>query len=182
MSKTNKYKGTKTEQNLLEAFTGESQARNKYTYFAAVAQKNGYEQIAALFLKTAENEMEHAELWYKELGLIADTTPENLDAAIAGENHEWTEMYARMAEEADEEGFTELAEKFRRVAEIEKHHEERFRALLNNIEANQVFEKSGVHVWECRKCGTIVISTKAPEKCPTCEHDQSFYEISAQNY
>lgn len=177
----NKYAGTKTEKNLLEAFAGESQARNKYTYFASVAKKAGYEQIAALFLKTAENEKEHAKLWFKELGLLGDTE-ENLNAAAEGENYEWTDMYARMADEADEEGFPELARKFRGVAAIEKMHEERYRNLLHNVEAKEVFKKSEIKVWECRNCGHIVVGKKAPEVCPVCDHPQSFFEIHAENY
>ncbi|MGN1080509.1 MAG: rubrerythrin [Acutalibacteraceae bacterium] len=178
---TSKYAGTKTEKNLQAAFSGESEARNKYTYFASVAKKQGYEQIASLFLKTADNEKEHAKLWFKELNGIADT-PENLKAAADGENYEWTDMYATFAKEADEEGFHELAEKFRGVAEIERHHEERYRALLNNVETKQVFEKSEVKVWECRNCGHIVIGTKAPEVCPVCNHPQSYFELHAENY
>lgn len=177
----NKYAGTKTEKNLLEAFAGESQARNKYTYFASVAKKQGFEQIAALFLKTADNEKEHAKLWFKELGMLGDTR-ENLSAAADGENYEWTDMYERMAREADEEGFTELAAKFRGVAAIEKTHEERYRKLLSNVEAKQVFEKSEVKVWECRNCGHIVVGTKAPDVCPVCAHPQSFFEVHAENY
>ncbi|MDY6351604.1 rubrerythrin [Candidatus Weimeria sp. HCP3S3_B5] len=177
----NKYAGTKTEKNLLEAFAGESQARNKYTYFASVAKKQGFEQIAALFLKTADNEKEHAKLWFKELGMLGDTK-ENLSAAADGENYEWTDMYERMAREADEEGFTELAAKFRGVAAIEKTHEERYRKLLSNVEAKQVFEKSEVKVWECRNCGHIVVGTKAPDVCPVCAHPQSFFEVHAENY
>ena len=177
----NKYAGTKTEQNLREAFAGESQARNKYTYFASVAKKAGYEQIAALFLKTADNEKEHAKLWFKELEELG-TTEENLAAAAEGENFEWTDMYDRMAKEADEEGFPELAEKFRGVAAIEKAHEERYRKLLENVETKQVFEKSGVTMWECRNCGHIVIGEKAPEICPVCAHPQSFFEVRAENY
>ena len=169
---TNKYAGTKTEKNLREAFAGESQARNKYTYFASVAKKAGYEQIAALFLKTAENEKEHAKLWFKALGELGDTEA-NLKAAAEGENYEWTDMYERMAQEADEEGFHELAEQFRGVGAIEKHHEERYRKLLANVEEKKVFEKSGVTVWECRNCGHIVIGTKAPDVCPVCKHPQS---------
>ena len=165
---TNKYAGTKTEKNLREAFAGESQARNKYTYFASVAKKAGYEQIAALFLKTAENEKEHAKLWFKALGELGDTEA-NLKAAAEGENYEWTDMYERMAQEADEEGFHELAEQFRGVGAIEKHHEERYRKLLANVEEKKVFEKSGVTVWECRNCGHIVIGTKAPDVCPVCK-------------
>ena len=177
----NKYAGTKTEQNLREAFAGESQARNKYTYFASVAKKAGYEQIAALFLKTADNEKEHAKLWFKELEELG-TTEENLAAAAEGENCEWTDMYDRMAKEADEEGFPELAEKFRGVAAIEKEHEERYRKLLENVETKKVFEKSGVTVWECRNCGHIVVGEKAPEICPVCAHPQSFFEVRAENY
>ncbi len=177
----NKYAGTKTEQNLLEAFAGESQARNKYTYFASVAKKAGYEQIAALFLKTAENEKEHAKLWFKALGGIGDTK-ENLLAAAAGENAEWTDMYDRMAREADEEGFHELAEQFRGVAAIEKEHEERYRKLLANIEAMEVFKKAGVTIWECRNCGHIAVGVEAPEVCPVCNHPRAFFEVRAENY
>ena len=177
----NKYAGTQTEQNLRAAFSGESEAHNKYTYFASKAKKEGYEQIAALFLKTAENEKEHAKLWFKELEGIG-TTAENLQAAAEGENYEWTDMYEGFAKTAEEEGFPELAAKFRLVAAIEKQHEERYRALLNNIETAQVFEKSEVKVWECRNCGHIVVGTKAPEICPTCAHPQSFFEIHAENY
>lgn len=177
----NKYAGTKTEKNLETAFSGESQARNKYTYFASVAKKEGYEQIASLFLKTADNEKEHAKLWFKELNGIGNTT-ENLVAAAAGENYEWTDMYADFAKTAEEEGFPELAAKFRLVAAIEKHHEERYRALLKNIETAEVFKKSTVKVWECRNCGHIVIGECAPEVCPTCNHPQSYFEISADNY
>ena len=177
----NKYAGTKTEKNLQEAFAGESMARNKYTYYASVAKKNGYEQIAALFLKTAENEKEHAKLWFRHLGGIG-TTPENLLHAAEGENYEWTDMYDTFAKEADEEGFHELAEQFRGVAAIEKHHEERYRKLLHNVEALEVFKKSGVSVWECRNCGHIVVGTEAPELCPVCAHPQSYFEINAENY
>ena len=177
----NKYAGTKTEKNLWEAFAGESQARNKYTYYASVAKKNGYEQIAALFLKTAENEKEHAKLWFKALGELGQT-PENLQHAADGENFEWTDMYARMAREADEEGFHDLAEQFRGVAAIEKHHEERYRKLLKNVEMREVFKKSGVTVWECRNCGHIVVGTKAPEECPVCKHPKSYFEVNAENY
>jgi rubrerythrin len=177
----NKYAGTKTEKNLLEAFAGESQARNKYTYFASVAKKNGYEQIAALFLKTADNEKEHAKLWFKALGELG-TVEENLLHAADGENYEWTDMYARMAREADEEGFHELAEQFRGVAAIEKHHEERYRKLLKNVEMQEVFKKAGVQVWECRNCGHIVVGTQAPDLCPVCLHPQAFFEITAENY
>ena len=178
---TNKYAGTKTEKNLREAFAGESQARNKYTYFASVAKKAGYEQIAALFLKTAENEKEHAKLWFKALGELGDTEA-NLKAAAEGENYEWTDMYERMAQEADEEGFHELAEQFRGIGAIEKHHEERYRKLLANVEEKKVFEKSGVTVWECRNCGHIVIGTKAPDVCPVCKHPQSYFEVHEENY
>ena len=174
-------KGTKTEQNLMTAFAGESQARNKYTYFASVAKKEGYEQISALFLKTADNEKEHAKLWFKELGGLGNTS-ENLLSAAEGENYEWTDMYAEFARVADEEGFSELAAKFRLVAAIEKEHEERYRALLKNVETKQVFEKSEVKVWECRNCGHIVVGTKAPEVCPTCAHPQSYFEVREINY
>ena len=176
-----KYSGTQTEKNLEAAFAGESQARNKYTYFASVAKKEGYEQISSLFLKTAENEKEHAKLWFKELKGIGTTT-ENLAAAAEGENYEWTDMYEGFAKTAEEEGFADLAKKFRLVAAIEKHHEERYRALLKNIETAQVFEKSTVKVWECRNCGHIVVGEKAPEVCPACNHPQSYFEISAENY
>ena len=181
MNKNNPYAGTKTEKNLWEAFAGESQARNKYTFFASVAKKNGYEQIAELFLKTADNEKEHAKLWFKALGELG-TTEENLLAAAEGENAEWTDMYERMAREAEEEGFTALAAQFRGVAAIEKAHEERYRALLHNIEAKQVFEKSGVTVWECRNCGHIVVGTTAPEVCPVCNHPQAYFEVKKENY
>ena len=177
----NPYAGTKTEKNLWEAFAGESQARNKYTYFASVAKKAGYEQIAALFLQTAENEKEHAKLWFKALGELGDTV-ENLLHAAEGENAEWTDMYERMAKDAEEEGFTELAAQFRGVAAIEKAHEERYRALLNNVETKAVFEKSGVTIWECRNCGHIVVGTKAPEVCPVCKHPQAFFEVRKENY
>ena len=179
--KETKYKGTQTEKNLEAAFAGESQARNKYTYFASVAKKEGYEQMSALFLKTAENEKEHAKLWFKELNGIG-TTAENLSDAADGENYEWTDMYENFAKTADEEGFHELAAKFRLVAMIEKHHEDRYRALLKNIENNEVFQKSSVKVWECRNCGHIVVGEKAPEICPTCNHPQSYFEINAENY
>ena len=179
--KETKYKGTQTEKNLEAAFAGESQARNKYTYFASVAKKEGYEQMSALFLKTAENEKEHAKLWFKELKGIG-TTAENLLDAADGENYEWTDMYEEFAKTAAEEGFHELAAKFKLVAKIEKHHEERYRALLKNIENNEVFEKSSVKVWECRNCGHIVVGEKAPEICPTCNHPQSYFEINAENY
>lgn len=177
----NKYAGTKTEKNLWEAFAGESQARNKYTFFASVAKKAGYEQIAAIFLKTAENEKEHAKLWFKALGELG-TTEENLFHAAEGENFEWTDMYDRMAKEAEEEGFPELAAQFRGVGAIEKEHEERYRALLNNVEMKQVFEKSGVQVWECRNCGHICVGTSAPQVCPVCNHPQAYFEIRQQNY
>lgn len=177
----NKYAGTKTEQNLRDAFAGESQARNKYTYFASVAKKAGYEQIAELFLKTAENEKEHAKLWFKELGELG-TTEENLLHAAEGENFEWTDMYDRMAREAEAEGFGELAARFRGVAAIEKSHEERYRTLLNNVESKKVFEKSGVQIWECRNCGHIAVGLKAPEVCPVCRHPQSYFEIRKENY
>ena len=176
-----KYAGTQTEKNLEAAFAGESQARNKYTYFASKAKKEGYEQIAALFLKTADNEKEHAKLWLKELEGIGSTA-ENLGAAATGENYEWTDMYAGFAETAEKEGFPELAAKFRMVAAIEKHHEERYRALLRNVEIQEVFRKSEVKVWECRNCGHIIVGEKAPEICPTCAHPQAYFEISAENY
>ena len=179
--KKNPYAGTKTEKNLWEAFAGESQARNKYTYFASVAKKAGYEQIAALFLQTAENEKEHAKLWFKALGELGDTA-ENLLHAAEGENAEWTDMYERMAREAEEEGFAALAAQFRGVAAIEKAHEERYRKLLQNVEAKAVFEKSGVQVWECRNCGHIVVGTKAPEVCPVCNHPQAYFEVRKENY
>ena len=177
----NRYKGTKTEQNLKAAFAGDSEARNKYTYFASKAKKDGYEQIAALFLKTADNEKEHAKLWFKELNGIG-TTAENLEAAADGENYEWTDMYEEFAKTAEEEGFPELAEKFRGVAAIEKKHEERYRALLKNVQEGQVFEKGEIKIWECRNCGHIVVGTKAPEVCPVCNHPQSFFEVHAENY
>ncbi len=177
----NKYSGTKTEQNLMKAFAGESEARNKYTYFASKAKKEGFEQISALFLKTAENEKEHAKLWFKELDGISSTL-DNLKAAADGENYEWTDMYEEFAKVADEEGFHELAEKFRGVALIEKHHEERYRALLKNVENNEVFKKSTVKVWECRNCGHIVVGTNAPEVCPVCNHPQAYFEVNAENY
>ncbi len=177
----NKYKGTQTEKNLMAAFSGESEARNKYTYFASVAKKQGFEQISALFLKTADNEKEHAKMWFKELGGLGDTA-ENLVSAANGENYEWTEMYAGFAKTAQEEGFPELAAKFRLVAQVEKHHEERYRALLKNVETAQVFAKSEVKVWECRNCGHIVVGMNAPEICPTCAHPQAYFEIHAENY
>ena len=177
----NKYSGTKTEKNLQAAFAGESQARNKYTYFASVAKKEGYEQISALFLKTADNEKEHAKLWFKELGELGDTA-QNLLAAAEGENYEWTDMYETFAKEADAEGFTDLAVRFRAVAQVEKHHEERYRALLNNVETKKVFEKSEVKVWECRNCGHIMVGLKAPLVCPVCAHPQAYFEIHEENY
>lgn len=177
----NKYEGTQTMKNLEAAFSGESQARNKYTYFASRAKKDGYEQISALFQKTADNEKEHAKMWFKELYGVNDTA-QNLKSAADGENYEWTDMYAGFAKTADEEGFHDLAEKFRRVAEVEKHHEERYRALLKNVEMKQVFEKSEVTVWECRNCGHIVVGTKAPDICPVCSHPQSYFEVHAENY
>ena len=181
LAPANKYAGTQTEKNLEAAFAGESQARNKYTYFASKAKKEGYEQISALFLKTAENEKEHAKLWFKELGGIGDTA-ENLAHAADGENYEWTDMYEGFAVTAEAEGFLDLAKKFRLVAAIERHHEERYRALLKNVETAAVFEKSEIKVWECRNCGHIVVGTKAPEVCPTCAHPQSYFEIHAENY
>ncbi len=181
MDTKNKYSGTQTEKNLMAAFSGESQARNKYTYFASVAKKQGFEQIAALFLKTADNEKEHAKLWLKELCGIGNTA-ENLAAAADGENYEWTDMYEGFAKTAEEEGFAGLAAKFRLVAAIEKHHEERYRALLRNVEAAEVFAKSEVKVWECRNCGHIAVGASAPEVCPTCNHPQSYFELHAENY
>ena len=177
----NKYAGTQTEKNLQAAFAGESEARNKYTYFASVAKKEGFEQISGLFLKTADNEKEHAKMWFKELEGIGDTA-HNLAEAAQGENYEWTDMYAGFAQTAEDEGFPELAAKFRLVAEVEKHHEERYRALLRNVEAQEVFKKSYVKVWECRNCGHIVVGTEAPVLCPVCAHPQSFFEIHAENY
>ncbi len=179
--KETKYAGTQTEKNLMAAFAGESEARNKYTYFASKAKKEGFEQIAALFLKTADNEKEHAKLWFKELNGIGDTA-EYLLSAAEGENYEWTDMYDGFAKTADEEGFHELAQRFRLVAAIEKHHEERYRALLHNVEMAEVFAKSEVKVWECRNCGHIVVGTQAPEVCPTCNHPQCYYEVHAENY
>ena len=181
MAKTTKYSGTQTEKNLEAAFAGESQARNKYTYFASVAKKQGFEQIADLFLKTADNEKEHAKMWFMELYGIGDTA-ENLLAAAEGENYEWTDMYEDFAKTAEEEGFTELAHKFRLVAAIEKHHEERYRALLRNVETAEVFKRSEIKVWECRNCGHIVVGKEAPEVCPVCNHPQSYFEIHAENY
>ena len=176
-----KYAGTQTEKNLQEAFAGESQARNKYTYFASVAKKEGYEQMSEIFLKTAENEKEHAKMWFKELGGIGNTA-ENLKEAADGENYEWTDMYSGFADTAEKEGFTELAQKFRLVAAIEKTHEERYRALLNNIELAEVFAKSEVQIWECRNCGHLVVGTNAPKLCPTCAHPQSYFELRKENY
>ena len=177
----NKYAGTQSEKNLMTAFAGESEARNKYTFFASVAKKQGFEQIAALFLKTADNEKEHAKLWFKELNGIGDTA-DNLKAAAAGENYEWTDMYDSFAKTAEEEGFPELAARFRLVGAIEKHHEERYRALLHNIEMAEVFAKSEVKVWECRNCGHIVVGTQAPEVCPTCNHPRSYFEVHAETF
>lgn len=174
-------KGSKTEKNLMEAFAGESQARNKYTYFASVAKKEGYEQIAALFLETAENEKEHAKIHFKYLNGISDTKA-NLAAAAAGENYEWTDMYDRMAKEADEEGFTEIAAKFRGIGAIEKEHEERFRRLLENVQNGEVFKRGSITIWQCRNCGHIVVGTEAPKVCPVCNHPQSYFEVKAENY
>ena len=181
MAKTTKYTGTQTEKNLQAAFAGESQARNKYTFFASVAKKQGYEQIAALFLKTADNEKEHAKLWFTALAGIGSTA-ENLAAAAEGENYEWTDMYAGFAKTAEAEGFPELAARFRMVGEVERHHEERYRALLHNVETAAVFAKSEVKIWECRNCGHIVVGTAAPEVCPVCNHPQSYFELCAENY
>ena len=181
MAKTTKYAGTQTEKNLQAAFAGESQARSKSTFFASVAKKQGYEQIAALFLKTADNEKEHAKLWFKELAGIGSTA-ENLAAAAEGENYEWTDMYAGFAKTAEAEGFPELAARFRMVGEVERHHEERYRALLHNVETAAVFAKSEVKIWECRNCGHIVVGTAAPEVCPVCNHPQSYFELCAENY
>ncbi len=177
----NKYEGTQTEKNLKAAFAGESMARNKYTFFSSKAKKDGFEQIAAIFLKTADNEKEHAKMWFKELNGIGDTA-ENLNAAAEGENYEWTDMYANFAKTAEEEGFTELARKFRMVGAIEKAHEERYRALLKNVQMQEVFEKSEVKVWECRNCGHIVVGEKAPEICPVCAHPQAYFEVREENY
>ena len=177
----NKYSGTETEKNLMAAFSSESEARNKYTFFAAAARQEGFEQIAALFELTANNEKEHAEIWFKELGGIGSTA-DNLKAAADGENYEWTNMYEGFAKKAEEEGFSELAQKFRMVGEIEKKHEERYRALLHNVEAQEVFKRSEVKVWECRNCGHIVVGTQAPEQCPVCSHEQSYFELRAENY
>ena len=176
-----KYAGTQTKKNLEAAFAGESQARNKYTYFASVARKEGYQQIAEIFEKTANNEKEHAKLWFKALGELGDTAA-NLLHAAEGENYEWTDMYATFAKEAEEEGFVELAARFRAVAAIEKTHEERYRKLLNNVEMKAVFEKAGETMWECRNCGHLVIGKKAPEVCPVCLHPQSYFEVRAENY
>ncbi len=176
-----KYAGTQTEKNLRTAFSGESEARNKYTFFASVARKQGFEQIAALFLKTAENEKEHAKLWFRELNGIGSTA-ENLLSAANGENYEWTDMYEGFAKTAEEEGFPELAQRFRLVGAVEKHHEERYRALLRNVEMDEVFAKSEVKVWECRNCGHIVVGMTAPDICPVCSHPQSYFEIHAENY
>ena len=181
MIKENKYKGTETEKNLAAAFAGETQARSKYTYFASVAKKEGYEQIAAIFAATADNEKEHAKRWFKELQGLGNTA-ENLESAADGENYEWTDMYAGFAETAEKEGFPELARRFRLVAAIEKTHEERYRALLKNIELGEVFAKSTVKVWECRNCGHIVVGTEAPTVCPVCAHPQSYFELRAENY
>lgn len=181
MAKTTKYAGTQTEKNLQAAFAGESQARSKYTFFASVAKKQGYEQIAALFLKTADNEKEHAKLWFKELAGIGSTA-ENLAAAAEGENYEWTDMYAGFAKTAEAEGFPELTARFRMVGEVERHHEERYRALLHNVETAAVFARSEVKIWECRNCGHIVVGTAAPEVCPVCNHPQSYFELHAENY
>ena len=174
-------KGSKTEQNLRTAFAGESEARNKYTYFASVAKKEGYEQIAAIFESTANNEKEHAKMWFKELGGLGDTAA-NLASAAAGENYEWTEMYSTFADEAEAEGFKALAAKFRLVAAIEKTHEERYRALLNNVEMQKVFEKSEITMWECRNCGHLVMGKKAPEVCPVCAHPKAYFEVRKENY
>ena len=174
-------KGSKTEKNLMEAFAGESQARNKYTYFASVAKKEGYEQIAALFLETAENEKEHAKIHFKYLNGISDTKA-NLAAAAAGENYEWTDMYDRMAKEADEEGFTEIAANFRGIGAIEKEHEARFRRLLENVQNGEVFKRGSITIWQCRNCGHIVVGTEAPKVCPVCNHPQSYFEVKAENY
>ena len=176
-----KYSGTQTEKNLHAAFSGESQARNKYTFFASVAKKEGFEQIAQIFMNTADNEKEHAKMWFKELSGIGDTA-QNLQAAAEGENYEWTDMYEGFAKTAEEEGFKELAQKFRMVGAIEKHHEERYRALLKNVETAAVFEKSEIKVWECRNCGHIIVGKKAPAVCLVCAHPQSYFEISAENF
>ncbi|MCM1570049.1 MAG: rubrerythrin family protein [Roseburia sp.] len=175
------YEGTQTEKNLRKAFSVESEARNKYTFFASKAKKEGYEQIAALFLKTADNEKEHAKLWFKELNGISDTAG-NLESAAEGENYEWTDMYEGFARTAEEEGFMELAARFRMVAAIERHHEERYRALLHNVKLAEVFAKSEVKIWECRNCGHVIVGMKAPEICPVCAHPQAYFEIKAENY
>ncbi|MEG0805945.1 MAG: rubrerythrin family protein [Lachnospiraceae bacterium] len=177
----NQYKGTKTEQNLMEAFSGESQARNKYTYFASAAKKEGYEQLSAIFTKTAENEKEHAKLWFKALGELGKTE-ENLLHAAEGEYYEWTDMYDRFAKDAEEEGFTQLAEQFREVAKIERSHEERYRKLLENVQLQKVFEKTDEMIWECRNCGHLVMGKKAPDVCPVCFHPQSYFEVRGENY
>lgn len=177
----NKYSGTKTEQNLRDAFSGESQARGKYTYFAAKAREEGYEQIAELFLKTAENEREHAKLWFEELDGIGDTA-ENLANAAAGENFEWTDMYANFAKTAEEEGFVKLAAKFRLVAQVEKTHEERYRKLLHNVETKEVFARNEIKIWECRNCGHLIIGEKAPEICPVCNYPKAYFQLHAENY
>lgn len=177
----NKYSGTKTEQNLMAAFAGESQARNKYTYFASVAKKEGYEQIAAIFQRTADNEKEHAKMWFKELGALSDTAA-NLKAAAEGENYEWTDMYAQFAAVAKEEGFDHIAYLFEAVGKIEKEHEERYNKLIDNIENGKVFERDGIVVWKCSNCGHIHIGTKAPEVCPVCAHPKAYFEIKADNY
>ena len=177
----NKYAGTQSEKNLMTAFAGESEARNKYTFFASVAKKQGFEQIAALFLKTADNEKEHAKLWFKELNGIGDTA-DNLKAAAAGENYEWTDMYKTFAEEAEAEGFPELAARFRAVGDIERAHEERYLKLLKNVEMNKVFEKAGQYMWECRVCGHLVVGNKAPEVCPVCGYSKAYFEVRAENY
>ena len=177
----NKYAGTQTEKNLEAAFAGESMARNKYTYFASKAKKEGFEQIAALFLKTADNEKEHAKMWFKELEGIGDTL-QNLEAAAEGENYEWTDMYEGFAKTAEEEGFPELAAKFRMVGEIERHHEQRYRKLIKNINTDTVFQKTEIKIWECRNCGHIVVGLKAPEVCPVCAHPQAYFELNQNNY
>ena len=174
-------KGSKTEKNLMTAFAGESQARNKYTYFASVAKKEGYEQISEIFLKTADNEKEHAKMWFKALGELGDTA-KNLAAAADGENYEWTDMYDTFAKEAEEEGFVELAAKFRAVAAIEKSHEERYRKLLNNVQMQEVFKKAEMKMWECRNCGHLVMGTEAPEVCPVCAHPRAYFEVRKENY
>ena len=174
-------KGSKTEKNLMAAFAGESQARNKYTYFASVAKKEGYEQISAIFTDTANNEKEHAKMWFKALGELGNTA-QNLLAAAEGENYEWTDMYATFAKEAEEEGFTKLAAQFRMVAAIEKTHEERYRKLLHNVEVQEVFKKAEMTMWECRNCGHLVVGKEAPQVCPVCAHPQAYFEVRAENY